>query len=143
MKLDVMPTDEKVLGFSNRWYAAALRYATELRIEGLRLRVVTSPYFVGTKLEAFRGRGQGDFYASRDLEDLVAVIDGRPSLLDEVRAAPSNLRAYIGDQIGALLDSASFISALPAHLPGDEANQARVPIVLHVLEQLRSVGTPD
>ena len=27
MKLDVMPTDEKVLGFANRWYTAALRYA--------------------------------------------------------------------------------------------------------------------
>ena len=107
------------------------------------MRVVTSPYFLGTKLEAFRGRGQGDFYARRDLEDLVAVVDGRSSLLDEVRAAPSNLRAYVGDQIGALLDSANFISALPAHLPGDEASQARVQMVLRVLEQLRLVGTPD
>jgi hypothetical protein len=77
MVLDVMPTNDKVLGFSNRWYAAALRDAAEVRVNDLRLRVVTAPYFIGTKLEAFHGRGNGDFYVSRDLEDLVAVIDGR------------------------------------------------------------------
>jgi hypothetical protein len=142
MKLDVMPDEEKILGFSNRWYAAALRRATEVSVEGLRLRVVTSPYFIATKLDAFRGRGQGDFYASRDLEDLIAVIDGRPSLLDEVRASPLDLRTYIGRQIGALLSNTLFLDAIPAHLPGDDASQARASIVLRTLEQLRSAVTP-
>jgi hypothetical protein len=30
MLLDVMPTDEKILGFSNRWYGPALRQAAEI-----------------------------------------------------------------------------------------------------------------
>jgi hypothetical protein len=56
MKLDVMPTDEKILGFSNRWYKPAIAAAAVIELDGLELRVVTPPYFIGTKLEAFRGR---------------------------------------------------------------------------------------
>jgi hypothetical protein len=78
MKLDVMPTDETILGFSNRWYKPAIEAAAVVEVEGFVLRVVTTPYFIGTKLEAFRGRGRGDFYASSDLEDIVTVLDGRP-----------------------------------------------------------------
>jgi hypothetical protein len=54
--------------------------------------LVTVPHFIGTKWEAFRGHGVGDFYASRDLEDIVAVVDGRASLLAEIKNAPSTLR---------------------------------------------------
>ena len=61
MKLDVMPTDRSVLGFSNRWYTPALRSAVTVLVDDLELRAVTAPYFIGTKLEAFRGRGEGDF----------------------------------------------------------------------------------
>jgi hypothetical protein len=136
MKLDVMPTDERILGFSNRWYSAALRHAHEIEVSDLHLRVVTAPYFVGTKLEAFRGRGGGDFYASRDLEDIVAVIDGRASLLDEIKNAPSPLRTYIAREFRKLLSTPQFVEALPGHLPGDQASQARIPSVLSKLEAL-------
>jgi predicted nucleotidyltransferase len=76
--LDVMPLDEKILGFSNRWYRAAMDAATTRQLaEDLEIRVVTAPFFLATKLEAFKGRGKGDFSGSRDLEDLIAVVDGR------------------------------------------------------------------
>jgi len=67
--LDVMPLDEKILGFSNRWYCAAMQTAVTERLSGeLEIRVVTAPYFLATKLEAFKGRGRGDFFGSHDLE---------------------------------------------------------------------------
>ena len=56
--LDVMPLDEKILGFSNRWYPDALHAAVQVKLASrLTLRAITAPYFVGTKIEAFRGRG--------------------------------------------------------------------------------------
>jgi hypothetical protein len=65
MILDVMPLDEKVLGFSNRWYKAAMEASVMKTLRGdLEIRMVTAPYFVATKLEAFRGRGRGDFLGS-------------------------------------------------------------------------------
>jgi hypothetical protein len=80
--LDVMPLDEKILGFSNRWYRAAMEASTTHQLlRDLEIRAVTAPYFLATKIEAFKGRGRGDFLASHDLEDLIFVIDGRSRLL--------------------------------------------------------------
>jgi chloramphenicol O-acetyltransferase len=56
--------------------------AQEYEIErDIRIRVVTAPYFCATKLEAFRGRGKGDYLASHDLEDLLTVVDGSDEFL--------------------------------------------------------------
>jgi hypothetical protein len=43
-------------------------------------------------LEAFRGRGQGNCLFSHDLEELMAVVDGLASLLEECRLSPLELR---------------------------------------------------
>ncbi len=123
--LDVMPTDEQVLGFSNRWYPAALATADLRRVAGLDVRLVTPVYFLATKLEAFRGRGAGDVSASHDLEDIVTVVDGRPQIVEEVAAAAADVRGYIVSQIEALMDNPDFIDALPGFLLPDAASQAR------------------
>ncbi len=93
-----------------------------------------------TKLEAFYGRGGGDFLASHDLEDLAVVIDGRPELVDEVAACEAALRAYLADEIGSLLRNAAFLEALSGHLPGDETSQARLPIIRERLRLLTKRG---
>ena len=73
-----MPLDEKILGFSNLWYQPALDSAVVRELEpDLRVRVVTAVYFCATKLGAFAGRGKNDYQSSHDLEDLMAVVDGR------------------------------------------------------------------
>lgn len=54
IKLDVMPLEEKILGFTNRWYRAAMEAAQEIVLEPeLRIRVVTAPYFVAPSLKHF------------------------------------------------------------------------------------------
>ena len=51
IKLDLMPLDEKTLGFSNRWYKSAMDSAQEYEIEqDIRIRVVTAPYFCAPSL---------------------------------------------------------------------------------------------
>jgi hypothetical protein len=139
--LDVMPLDERILGFSNRWYEAAMQSSTMKSLTGnLEIRVVTAPFFIATKLEAFKGRGKGDFLGSHDLEDLVSIIDGRAALLTEVQAQGNELRAYLQTEIRGLLDSAGFRDALPGYLYPDAASQSRIGIVLRRMEGLASVG---
>lgn len=137
LTLDVMPLDEKILGFSNRWYRDAMQAAVAVTIsENLIVRVITAPFFLGTKLEAFHGRGRQDYFASHDLEDLIAVVDGRFGLLDEVTAAPEDLRKFIGDAVNALLAEPRFQDALPGYLLPDAASQARIPSLFERLESL-------
>lgn len=102
--VDFMPDDPAILGFSNRWYPDALRTALQHRLpNGMEVRIVDPPHFVGTKLEAFKGRGSNDLLGSRDVEDLLNIVDGRASLLDELRTTSAALRAYVGEHLGQLL----------------------------------------
>jgi hypothetical protein len=98
------------------------------------IRAITAPYFLATKLEAFHGRGKGDVFSSHDLEDVVAVIDGRSTIVEEIQAADAGVRAFISRNIMELLDDRRFMDALPGYLLPDAANQGR-------LKQLQSVLT--
>jgi predicted nucleotidyltransferase len=136
MKLDVMPIEERILGFTNRWYRAAMDAAHETELQaGLRIRVVTAPYFLATKLEAFRGRGKGDYANSHDLEDLLTVIDGRESIVQEIADTPA-LRSYLAEQFRALLETPAFLDALPGYLLPDVSSQGRVPILRDRIQQM-------
>ena len=62
-----------------------------------KIRVITAPFFLGTKMEAFTGRDRMDFQASHDLEDFVAVIEGRETLLKEIAESPLDLQDYLAE----------------------------------------------
>jgi len=127
--VDVMPTREDILGFTNRWYPTAIKTADTITVAGLAVRIVRPPLFIATKLEAFRGRGRGDVVASHDLEDVVTVIDGRPELNGEIKAAPRPVREYIAAALRELLANPDFVEALPGFLLPDAASQARRPLI--------------
>jgi hypothetical protein len=139
MILDVMPFNEKILGFSNRWYKAAVEASVAKKLrDDLEIRMVAAPYFVATKLEAFKGRGAGDFLGSHDLEDVISVVDGRETLSAEVRNAGIDLNKSVGREIAKLLENPAFMDALPGFLLPDAASQSRIKIVLARLRDLAS-----
>lgn len=136
LRLDVMPTREDILGFANPWYPLALQTAEPVSLpSGGIINRVSAPCFVATKLAAFEGRGRGDYMTSHDMEDLVAVLDGRPELVREIEDCPADLRSHLADSFTGLLADADFLQALPGHLPGDAASQARVDLLIQRMEQ--------
>ena len=111
--LDVMPLEANILGFSNRWYRPAVEASVRKTLrDGLEIRMVSAPYFVATKLEAFKGRGGGNFLGSHDLEDVVSVVDRREALSAEVRDAGMDLSEYVRREIARLLAKGGFIDTL-------------------------------
>ena len=139
-KLDVMPLDETILGFSNRWYEPALRSSQDHELEpALQIRVISASYFCATKIEAFKGRGNGDYLSSHDIEDLITVVDGRSELVTELRSAPEDVRSYIAEALTQMLQNRGFIDALPGYLLPDAASQSRITIVLERLAAMSMV----
>jgi hypothetical protein len=139
--LDAMPAEARMLGFTNKWQAAAIPRAARRELpSGRVIRVITPPYLVATKLEAFKGRGNGDHLGSRDLEDIVTLVDGREELVSEVANSPPELRRYLWEEIQALLDEPRFTDALFGFgfLRGDMASQARAEAV--VLPRLQEIA---
>lgn len=93
--VDVMPCDEAILGFSNKWYKAAVKNYSVINLEGTEIKVVTAPYFLATKVEAFLGRGNNDFMGSHDLEDIITILDGRSEIVAEIKEAETKLQTYL------------------------------------------------
>ena len=70
------------------------------------------------------------------MEDIINVIDGRPELLEEVNAGLESVRTYLREEFDELLAHESFVDAIPMHVRGDAASQARVPIIVERLRRL-------
>jgi hypothetical protein len=136
--IDVMPTEEIGIGSTNRWYPLVVKYAEQhLLPRGGCIRVISAALFVATKLEAFQNRGGGD-YSHHDIEDIINLVDGRPELADEIRAAgDETVRHYIMQEFDDLLADQKFTERLPWHLNPDEASQRRAPLVL---ERFRKIA---
>ena len=135
--VDVMPVSEEILGFSNRWYGPALQNSVKREItQELTIRLVTAPYFLATKIEAFRGRGNNDYQSSHDLEDIITLIDGRKELLGEIIDAPFDLRSFLADSFKKFLANSEFSECISGHLLPDRASQARIPLLNQRLTQI-------
>jgi hypothetical protein len=78
---------------------AAIERAQQFEVAGHAVPVVAPALFIATKLEAFHGRGNDDVFASHDLEDIIAVVDGREELVRDVAAAAADVRDYIQAEI--------------------------------------------
>lgn len=121
---DLMPIDPAILGFSNPWHPEAIGTATRVQLsDRVEIRVISGPAFVATKLQAFISRGGGDFLASHDLEDILNVVDGRPSIVDELWIASDALQTFVREQFKTLLSQPNFeditlLERLPSPYPG-------------------------
>jgi hypothetical protein len=138
--LDVMPTDEAILGFGNRWYKQAIEFSNLYSLtESLEIRVVTAPYFLATKFEAFKTRGKMDFYASHDFEDIVSVLDGRIEIVDEIKKSDATLQEYLINALREIMISPSFKGAIPGYFAqyGSIAND-RIELLEQKLTSIQS-----
>lgn len=138
MRVDFMPDDEDVLGFTNIWYRDALTSAEPYSLpDGQEIRLVSPSYFLATKLEAWKGRGGNNALESRDLEDLLLLVDGRELLIDEVKQAPESLESYIAAELRILLDDRDFEMAVESQAQGDTARRNRLRMRLEQLAKMR------
>lgn len=139
MVLDLMPLDEKILGFSNRWYESGFRTRqTSLLVGGGRIHHLDAPHFLATKLSAYGSRGDSDPVMSHDLEDLVRVVDGRPSIELELRESAEELVHFVSDRIRVVLTDRYFLEALPGYL--DDVDVGRAPALIDRLERISRLG---
>ncbi len=129
--LDIMPTDESILGFSNLWYSSAFDAANLISLNNkCNIRLISAPYFLMTKCDAFDNRGKGDYYSSHDIEDIIAVIDGRSEIVSDVMRADNDLKSALVNRFQQLIKSSDFMQALSGHLLPDEASQKRISIIV-------------
>lgn len=138
--VDIMPIDVDILGFTNRWYDFAVASSEAYRIpSGIEIRLVSAPAFIATKLEAYHARGTKDYVASHDIEDVMLVIDGRPSITGEIEEAPISVRTFIANSMSELLKDEDFLYALEGFIPYSPVARDRARYLESCLRKLARV----
>ena len=124
--LDAVPVEQRLAGFTGRWLKDAAANGEEVEIApGASIRAVPAPWLLVTKLEAFTSRGDHDCLGSRDFEDVVLLLDGRPELAAEVLRLPQDARAYVGQVLRDLSREPTFDYGLEGALGPDGFVRAR------------------
>ncbi|WP_404423526.1 hypothetical protein [Nibricoccus sp. IMCC34717] len=123
LTVDIMPTDGSSLGLNTTWFAEALATASVQTIAHSEFRVVSPVAFLALKYTAFLDRGHRDYYGSHDLEDFMAVVDGRENIVVEVDHAPAELRRFVVASIEQLYSDLGFRDSLPGFLAPEEENR--------------------
>lgn len=135
--VDVMPTDEKILGFSNRWYKEGIAHAQSIQLpDSQTISVFSLPYLVASKLEAFLNRGEDDFFSSPDIEDIVALVDGCKDFKEIVSKAPRLVKSYLKEKFAYLVANERFSEAVHTHIESTGFRGGRVERALSIFKEL-------
>ena len=139
--VDLMPTNESVLGFSNRWYPHAVASAMRIALpSGTSISLISAPAFLATKLEAFRTRGNSDPAMSHDLEDIINVMEGRLTVVEDVRGAAPDLGQYVATQLAELNASPAFSNYLPGLIANDSLFAERLALTKRRIAEIATMA---
>jgi len=133
IRVDFLPHKPTDMMVTNRWFPYLV--AESERIEVLQGRfawIASAPCFIATKLEAFFSRGNGDHLMSKDIEDILAVVDGREEILEEMKFSAPDVGGFVRASIAGLLDDGRFMECVPQIVP----EASRVEILIGRLNEM-------
>ncbi len=134
--VDVMPTKGDILGFSNQWYPEGIKNKIQVSLPSTsQIYVLALPYFLATKMEAYQDRGKNDPRLSRDIEDIVAVLDGNMEIEKMMLSIQGELGKYLKQAFGKLMRGQHFSEAMRAHLPPTSEKEQRATRLERILEK--------
>ena len=132
--VDIMPTNQEVLGFTNRWYSEGFKNSMRIELDqDCAIQIFQPVYFIASKLEAFKGRGNGDGRMSSDFEDIVFILNNRTTIWDEMKNASASVRDYLIAEFKNLNESNYLFEWVSVHL--DYSEQRRVSHIMGEIEQ--------
>lgn len=118
IKLDVMPSDSDVLGFTNKWYAEGIENKiTKNLLDGTDIFVFAPEYYLAAKFEAHKDRGGDDLRQSHDFEDIIYILDNCTELLENISNANETVKAYLKEECANLLKNDGLTEGIESALP--------------------------
>jgi len=102
--VDFMPINQNILGFSNDWYEKSMKNTKSFILPSkTKIKILDPCYFLATKFEAYSGRGNDDPMSSKDIEDILNVIAGRSTIIEEIYSSEQDIQNYLSEQFSKLI----------------------------------------
>lgn len=135
--VDIMPTNDPSIGFSNKWYPEGFNQAIDYVIEERStVKILSAPYFIATKFEAFKGRGKNDGRMSQDFEDIIYVLENRESIWEEMNNSSEDVKNYLRSEFLSLLNNPDHFEWIDCH-----AERGSPPATYYIIEELQKFTT--
>lgn len=117
INVDIMPTNDPSIGFTNIWYPEGFEKAVDYEIdERSIIKILSGPYFIATKLEAHKGRGKNDGRTSQDFEDIVYVLENRELIWEEMDNSDKSVKEYLQSEFKILLKNPNLFEWIDSHV---------------------------
>lgn len=137
--VDIMPDDETILGFANRWYKKG--FACKLKYNlpnGDYVYILPICYYLATKLEAISSRGGDDLRCSHDFEDFIFVLNGCVDIEAELQQIEDKeLMEYLQIKFKELKENPNIKECIYCALPMNE-DEERCEYILSLLNFLNN-----
>ena len=83
---DILLSEDGPLGKTNKWFKPGFENVVEIDLKQETIRILSAPYFLAAKFEAFNNRG-GDYRISHDIEDIIYVLNNKINIAEEIKNA--------------------------------------------------------
>lgn len=141
IKVDVMPTDPDVLGFSNKWYQDGIENKiTKMIPNGTEVFVFPPEYYLAAKFEAHNARGGNDLRQSHDFEDIIYILDNCSDIPGNISASNPNVKQYLKNECQKLLENPNLTEGIETALPygsGDEGTD----IIIELIQNIANIAS--
>ncbi len=113
--IDFIPFDSTPLGPTNSWLKPGFDHLINYELEDTIVRILTVPYYLATKWEAYENRGSDPRW-SHDLEDIIYVIDNNLTVVEEILKANSTVRTYLIKALKSLSKNPNLNEIIECHI---------------------------
>ncbi len=139
--VDIMPTEENILGFTNRWYEAGIAHKQSRQLsEQITISVFTAPYYLASKFEPMNSRGGTDLRFSHDFEDIIYILDNCTDIVEQIKGThDQEVKEYLGQQCSQLLANPNINECIVTALPYSMAE--RLEVIKSILEQIADLDS--
>ena len=138
IKMDIMPTNEDILGFSNQWYTVGFEKKISYTFpDGDSIYIFPPEIYLATKLEAHKNRGGKDLRQSHDFEDIIYFLDNRSEVLNDIAKTDSTLKDYLKSEFRRFLQDIDLTEGIESALPFGSGKER----VQYILDLMQTVST--
>lgn len=140
IKVDIMPTDSAVLGFSNKWYEEGIENKiTKTLSDQTEVFVFPPEYYLAAKFETHNGRGGKDLRQSHDFEDIIYILDNCLNIFEDINSSNQGVINYLKEECISLLQNDGLTEGIESSLPygsGEESTD----LILELIQSIAEIG---
>lgn len=139
IKVDVMPTNSDILGFSNQWYPEGIENKiAKILPNGTKIFIFTPAYYLAAKFEAHNSRGGKDLRQSHDFEDIIYVLDNCSETLENIRTTNKSVKNFLKGECTKLLHMDNITEGIGCMVPYG-SQEENVEVILELIKDISLV----